>query len=145
MRTTLDTRDRLAPTKNPGAPPLPRHDVSQPVRPTLRIRLTRDDTRELGRYLSTIARRVRAAIDAHRGADGAEEPGEFIIDLSDATELPQAQLILLVTLLRRTVGSGTTFTLCGVRPMLLGSLVAFDLPDDVVVVDTTGRRWAGAK
>jgi hypothetical protein len=56
--------------------------------------------------------------------------------------VPQAQLILLVTLLRSIVGPDTPITLSGVRPMNLGSLVAYDLPGDVVVVDTRGRTWS---
>lgn len=145
MPATLDTRDQLTPTQNPGAPPLPRHDLSQPVRPTFRIQPTRDVASELGRYLSAIAAKVQATFDTHRGTGDAEVPSEVIIDLSHAAELPQAQLILLVTLLRRIVGNGTTITLSGVRPMILGSLVAFDLPEDVVVVDTRGRRWTNAR
>jgi hypothetical protein len=145
MPTTLDTRDQLAPTENPGAPLLPQHDLSKPVRPTFRIQPTRDVARELGRYLSAIAAKVQATFDTHRGTGDAEEPSELVIDLSHATELPQAQLILLVTLLRRIVGDRTTITLSGVRPMILGSLVAFDLPKDVVVVDTRGRRWTNAQ
>lgn len=145
MPTALDTRDQLAPTENPGGPPLPHHHVSTPSRPALRIQPPRDVARELGRYVSAIAAKVRATFDTYRGTGDAEKPSEVIIDLSHAAELPQAQLILLVTLLRRIVGNGTTITLSGVRPMILGSLVAFDLPDNVVVVDTRGRRWTNAQ
>ena len=98
---------------------------------------------QLDRYVPAIAAKARAIFDTHRG--DAEEPSELIIDLSHAAELPQSQLILLVTLLRRIVGDGPTITLSGVRPMILGSLVGFGLPDDVVVVDTRGREWSSAQ
>jgi hypothetical protein len=115
------------------------------VRPPFRIRPTREVARELGRYLPAITAQARAAFGTRRGTGAAGEPGELVIDLSHATALPQAQLILLVTLLRGIVGDGTTITLSGVRPMVLGSLVAFDLPGDVVVVDTRGRRWTNPR
>lgn len=142
MPTARDIRDQRAPTENPVAPP---QHASKPSRRVFRIHPTRDVARELGRYVSPIAAKVRATFDIHRGAGDAEEPSELIIDLSHAAQLPQAQLTLLLNLLRPIVGDGTTITLSGVRPMILGSLVAFDLPDDVVVVDTRGRRWTKAQ
>lgn len=131
MPTALD------PAVNPVAPPLHAPRLSRRV---LRIQPTRDVAGQLGRYVSAIAAKVRATF----GTGKAGEPSELIIDLSRAAELPQAQLTLLLSLLRHIVGNGTTITLSGVRPMILGSLVAFDLPDDVVVVDTRGRRWTSA-
>lgn len=116
--------------------PAPRH--------TVRIHPTREVAGQLGRYVSAIAADVRAAYDNRHDTGSAEEPGELIIDLSHAAVLPQAQLTLLVNVVRPIVGAGTTITLSGVRPMILGSLVAFDLPGDVVVVDTRGRRWTRA-
>jgi ABC-type transporter Mla MlaB component len=104
----------------------------------LRIRPSRHVAGQLGRYVSVIVAKVREAFD------DAEEPGELVIDLSQAIELPQAQLTLLLNLLRPAVGYGTVITLSDVRPMVLGSLVGFDLPDGVVVVDTRGRTWTSA-
>ncbi|MFI7672231.1 hypothetical protein [Actinophytocola sp. NPDC049390] len=106
-------------------------------RPALRIRPTRDVAGQLGRYVSAIVAKVRAAYDTG-------EPGELVIDLSHAATVPQAQLILLLNLLRPIVGNDTRITLSGMRPMNLGSLVGYDLPDNVVVVDTRGRRWTTA-
>jgi hypothetical protein len=115
---------------------------TQPAAGTaFRIALTRDVAEELGRYLTPITAAVRATFDAHRATTGTAAPAELVIDLTDAARLPQAQLTLLLTLLRPIVGDGTTITLSGVRPMILGALVAFDLPDDVVVTGTRGRRW----
>jgi hypothetical protein len=65
MATTLDTRGQLTPTENP--PP-------QPARRVLRIQPTRDVARELGRYVSAIAAKVRATFVTRRGAGDAEEP-----------------------------------------------------------------------
>ena len=124
-------------TESRSALSRPQH-TSHPSRPTLRIRPSRNVTAELGRYVSVMVAKVRETFD------DADEPGELVIDLSQAAELPQAQLTLLLNLLRPVVGTGTVITLSGVRPMVLGSLVGFDLPDGVVVVDTRGRTWTSA-
>jgi hypothetical protein len=128
----------LAPRGQPAVHALP-HVPSPSAGPTLRIQPSREVAGQLGRYVSAIAAKVRAAYD------DADEPAELIIDLSHAAEVPQAQLTLLVNVLRPIVGHDTTITVSGVRPMILGSLVVYDLPDDVVVVDTRGRRWTGAR
>jgi hypothetical protein len=130
MTATLERPSRLE-TPDPVVT-----TVSVADRPPLRITLSREVARELGRYVSAIADTVR---------DAEEKPRELDIDLSEAVELPQAQLVLLVNLVRAIVGDGTTITLSGVRPMNVGSLVAFGLPGDVVVIDSRGRRWAGAR
>lgn len=127
MTATLDTRNRQE---------IPDPAVSESARPPFRITLTREVARELGRYIPAITDKVRAA---------AEKPRELEIDLSEAAELPQAQLVLLVSLLRAVVGNGTTITLSGVRPRNVGWLVAYDLPGDVVVIDSRGRRYAGGR
>lgn len=130
MTATLERPSRLE-TPDPEVT-----RVSVADRLPLRITLSREVARELGRYVSAIADTVR---------DAEEKPREVDIDLSEAVELPQAQLVLLVNLVRAIVGDGTTITLSGVRPMNVGSLVAFGLPEDVVVIDSRGRRWAGAR
>lgn len=108
--------------------------------PPYRLWLTPEVARHLGRHLSPIVATVRAAFD-ERGTTGAAD--RLTIDLSAATDVPSAQLVLLVTLLRNALGGGVEITLSGVRPMVLGGLVTFDLPDDVVLIDARGRRWAG--
>ncbi|WP_459722118.1 hypothetical protein [Actinophytocola sp. KF-1] len=94
---------------------------------------------ELGRYVSAITAKTAATWEAEGNAG---VPHELVIDLSDAAQVPLSQLVLLVDLLRGVVGHGTTITLSGVRPMILGSLVAYGVPEGVVVIDNRGRRWA---
>ena len=133
MPTALETRGQPP----PAVATLSRH--APELTPTaLRIRLTSDVAKHLGRYVSAIAATLRAEFDTDRGT------GDLIIDLSQATEVPPAQLLLLVNLSRRIIGHGPTITLSGVRPMVLGPLTAFDLPDNVVVVDARGRQWTNA-
>jgi len=134
MSTTLETRGQPTP---PTATPL-RHPTPEPATPALRIRLTANVAKHLGRYVSAIAAKLQAEFDTRRGT------GDLIIDLSQAAEVPSAQLLLLITLSRRIIGHGPTITLSGLRPMTLGSLTTFDLPDDVVVVDARGRQWTNA-
>ncbi len=137
MSTVLDRRGSPAPTENPGAPSPPEH-TAQPSRSPYRIHLRRDVASELGRYVSAITAKTASGWEPHRGNAGAPE---LVIDLSDAAQVPLSPLVLLVDLLRGVVGHGTTITLSGVRPMILGSLVAYGVPEDVVVIDNRGRRW----
>ena len=142
MPTALDIRDQPAPTENPTAPP---QYASKPSQRAFRIQPTRDVARELGRYVSAIVAKVRATLDTHRGTGDAEEPSELIIELSHATQLPTGATDPSphpVATRRRQRHDHHTV---GRAPMVLGSLVAFDLPDDVVVVDTRGRRWTNAR
>ncbi|HUQ54818.1 MAG TPA: hypothetical protein VM306_04155 [Lentzea sp.] len=60
-----------------------------------------------------------------------------------APTVPGAQLVMLVKLLRRTLGKGVLIELAGVKPTILGSLVAFGIPLDVAVIDSRGRPWTG--
>jgi hypothetical protein len=114
--------------------------VQSPPRRTFRLRLAPHEVRELGRYLSVIVARVRAAMT------DVDEPGphsirKLTIDLAGAPTAPGAQLVLLVRLLRRTLGNGVLIELSGVRPTILTSLVAFGIPRDVTVIDARGRPW----
>lgn len=135
MPTALDVRGQAAPTEKPDPTALP---------PPRGLRLTRDVAKHLGRYVPAVTAKLRAELDTHQGPSDAVEPIELDIDLSDATEVPQSQLALLLTLLRRTIGNGRTITLSGVRPMVLNSLTTHGLPDDILVVDTRGRRWTNS-
>lgn len=115
--------------------------VQNQPRGIYRLRLTTDEVRELGKYLSVIVARVRAAM-----TDDPDEPErhsikKLTIDLAGAPTAPGAQLILLVKLLRRTLGSGVLIELSGVRPTILTSLVAFGIPREVAVIDSRGRPW----
>lgn len=109
----------------------------------MRLRMSSDVARELGRYISPIVAKVRSAFDERRRTQGSDEPDALTIDLSDASTVPGAQLILLVNLLRDTLGTSVVITLSGVRPMIMGSLVTFDLPRDLRVIDARGREWPG--
>lgn len=126
--------------------------LAAPVRPDraevverqpYRLRLTPHVAAELGRYLAPVVAEVRAAFEDRLRTRSPGGTDEITIDLSGAPTVPGAQLILLVTLLRQTVGNGVEITLAGVRPGILGSLVVFDLPPDVVLTDSRGRRWTG--
>ncbi|NGY65125.1 hypothetical protein G7043_40075 [Lentzea sp. NEAU-D13] len=115
--------------------------VHNPPRGTYRLRLTPDEVRELGKYLSVIVAKVRAAM-----TDDPDEPDlhsikKLTVDLAGAPTAPGAQLVLLVKLLRRTLGNGVLIELSGVRPTILASLVAFGIPRDVTVIDPRGRPW----
>jgi hypothetical protein len=68
---------------------------------------------------------------------------EVTVDLSAVPPIPAcAPLLLLFRLLRRVVSRTTKLVVVGVNPALTACLVA-GLPDDVLVVDQTGRRWPG--
>jgi hypothetical protein len=107
-----------------------------------RLRLTPDVARQLGRYVSPIVARVRTEFEDRRETD-PDGPDRITIDLAGAPTVPASQLILLVTLLRHAIGNGVQITLSGVTPAIMGSLVTFDTPPDVVLIDSRGRRWAG--
>lgn len=107
-----------------------------------RLWLAPDVASRLGRYISPIVAKVRTAFDARRQTRGTDEADTLTIDMSDAPNVPSAQLILLVNLLRHALGNGVEITLFGVKPTILGAFVTFDLPRDVVLIDSRGRRWA---
>jgi hypothetical protein len=69
---------------------------------------------------------------------------DLVVDLSAVPPTPiAAPLLLLVNLLRRLVGGDGRIEVVGVSPAILGALTAFDLPAEVTVTDTRGRRWPG--
>ncbi|WP_143035803.1 hypothetical protein [Lentzea fradiae] len=103
-----------------------------------RLRLAPREVRELRKYLSVIVARVRAAM-----IGGSRTPGKLVVDLDGATDVPVVQLVMLVKLLRRNLGGGVHIELSGVRPAVVGSLVAFGIPQDVSVTDSRGRAWTG--
>jgi hypothetical protein len=125
-----------------------RHQMAEPSRDgqnqprgIYRLRLTSEEVRELGKYLSAIVARVRAAMTDDPGEPGSHSIKKLTIDLAGAPTAPGAQLVLLVRLLRRTLGNGVLVELSGVRSTILASLVAFGIPRDVAVIDSRGRRW----
>jgi ABC-type transporter Mla MlaB component len=116
--------------------------VQSPPRGTYRLRLAPHEVRELRKYLSVIVARVRAAM-ADVGEPGPHSIKKVTIDLAGAPTAPGAQLVVLVRLLRRTLGEGVLIELSGVTPTILTSLVAFGIPQDVTVIDSRGRPWTG--
>lgn len=115
--------------------------VQSPPHGTYRLRLTPDEVRELGKYLSVIVARVRAAMTNDPDEPDLHSIKKLTIDLTGALTAPGAQLVMLVRLLRRTLGDGVLIELSGVGPMILTSLVAFGIPRDVTVIDSRGRPW----
>lgn len=114
--------------------------VTQSTAPTrYRLRVPPDIGRQLDRYVSAMVLELRRRFE-NRGFGGS---GEVVLDLSDVSVVPGSALVLLVNLLRRTLGDGVGITLTGVRPAILASLTAFDLPDGVAVIDSRRRRWPG--
>jgi hypothetical protein len=109
------------------------------TRQPYRLWLAPEVARQLGRYLSPILAQIRTAFEDRHGTGGTDE---LAIDMSAASTAPAAQLVLLVTLLRNALGNDVRITLSGVRPAILGSLVTFDIPRGVVLIDSRGRRWA---
>ena len=75
------------------------------------------------------------------GEPGRHPIRKLTIDLTGAPTAPAAQLVLLVRLLRRTLGDGVLIELSGVTPMIRTSLVVFGVPRDVAVIDSRGRSW----
>jgi hypothetical protein len=127
--------------ENSGTSELP-HRVPDTRRPPHRLWLAPEVARHLGRYLSPIVATLRAVFDDRRQNQGDDETDRLTIDMSDASTVPGAQLVFLITLLRQAFGNGVEITLSGVKPTALGALVDFEIPRDVVVIDSRGRRWA---
>jgi hypothetical protein len=105
----------------------------------VRLVLTADDVETLHRRIPELVRRVRQQLLS--SPDGPRR--DLIVDLSAVPPSSTvAPLLFLVRLLRRLVGDGK-IDIIGVTPALVGALTAFELPDDVTVVDVRGRRWPG--
>jgi hypothetical protein len=114
--------------------------VAEPVRDyeSIVISLTADQAMSLQRSIPLVIAGVRRQL-----AGRASAIVEVTVDLSAVPPIPAcAPLLLLFRLLRRVVGPTTKLVVVGVSPALTACLVA-GLPDDVLVVDQTGRRWPG--
>lgn len=110
-----------------------------PIR--LRMRVSTDIGKELDRYVSAIVTDLRRRFAECREHQVADVADEVVLDLSEASAVPHSALVLLVNLLRRTLGDDVTITLAGVGPAILAPLTAFDLPERVAVIDSRRRRW----
>jgi hypothetical protein len=117
----------------PSAPPIA-------AREPVRIQVTPDDARTLHRSIPRLVDRARRGLAASPGTTRRD----IVVDLSAVPPTPiAAPLLLLVNLLRRLVGGNGRIEVIGVSPALAGALTAFDLPVEVTVTDTSGRRWPG--
>jgi hypothetical protein len=126
--------DRIVPETAPA--PVPTAPAAQPVR----IRVTPDDARTLHRSIPRLVAEARRRLAASPGTPGRD----LVVDLSAVPPTPiAAPLLLLVNLLRRLVGSDGRIDAVGVSPALAAALTAFDLPAEVTVTDTRGRRRPG--
>lgn len=134
------TTTQLDPAPAVGGGPVESRDTSDAPRPPYSLRLPPDVAADLGRYVSAIVAKVSATYTEDAEAKQADH---LTLDLSAVTTVPIAQLVLLVDLLRRDLGNHVAITLSGVRPAILGSLVAFSIPRGVDVIDSRGRRWRG--
>lgn len=108
-----------------------------------RMRVPQDIAGVLDRYVSAIIADLRRRFEESgkdRSADGSRE---VILDLTDVSNVPHSALVLLVNLIRRTLGDGVTITLTGVSPAVLAPLTASAFPDGVVVIDSRRRTWPG--
>jgi hypothetical protein len=102
------------------------------------ISLTVDQAMSLQHSIPLLIADVRRQL-----AGRASSLTEVTVDLSAVPPIPAcAPLLLLFRLLRRVVSRTTKLVVVGVNPALTACLVA-GLPDDVLVVDQTGRRWPG--
>jgi hypothetical protein len=102
------------------------------------ISLTADQAMSLQHSIPLVIADVRRQL-----AGRASSLTEVTVDLSAVPPIPAcAPLLLLFRLLRRVVSRTTKLVVVGVNPALTACLVA-GLPDDVLVVDQTGRRWPG--
>jgi hypothetical protein len=76
------------------------------------------------------------------GAEGGGGYTELLVDLSDVpTTACCAELVFLAGLLRRVLGPQVPVSLIGVNPALAAPLIGGGMPDDVMMIDTRGRRW----
>lgn len=108
-----------------------------------RMRIPQDIAGKLDRYVSAIVADLRRRFEdrgKNRSADGSRA---VVLDLTGVSEVPHSALILLVTLLRRTLGDDVAITLTGVGPAVLAPLTALEFPPGVEVIDSRRRRWPG--
>lgn len=133
--TAVATRGGVAVATSGGAQPPRLTDGREAVV----VRVTAEDVATLHRRISVLVRKVRHKLASR--ADGAQH--ELVLDLSEVPPVPAvAPLLLLIGLLRRSLGPVGRVDVIGVNPALAGALTAFDLPDGVGLVDARGRRRA---
>lgn len=125
------------------ATPLVSATAQNRVSARVRVRVPQDIAGVLDRYVSAIVAALRRRFEDRGTTRAVGGSREVILDLTDVSSVPHSALILLVNLLRRTLGDDLTVTLAGVSPAVLAPLTASDFPDGVVAIDSRGRRWPG--
>jgi hypothetical protein len=105
----------------------------------VRLTVTADDVETLHHRIPELVGRVRQQL---LSSPDSPRP-DLVVDLSAVPPSSAvAPLLFLVHLLRRLVGGGK-IDIIGVTPALVGGLTAFELPNNVTVIDVRGRRWPG--
>jgi ABC-type transporter Mla MlaB component len=104
------------------------------------LRVTPEDVRTLHRRIPELVGQVRQQL---RSSSGSTQR-HIVLDLSAVPPTPiAAPLLFLVHLLRRLVNDKGKIDVIGVTPALRAALIAYDLPDNITVIDAHGRRWPG--
>jgi hypothetical protein len=119
---------------------MPRPRATERVEPeaeSISVSVTFDQATDLHHSIPVLVRDVRRQLRRRRG-----NPGDRVtIDLSAVPPVPAcAPLLLLFGLVRRVVGAKPDIVVTGTSPALAACLVA-GLPEGVVVVDQSDRRW----
>lgn len=117
------------------------HPAAEPVRPVrdqIVLTITADQAQSLHRSIHLLVDSARRQL-ARRGGVGAG----MTVDLWAVPPTPAcASLLLLFRLLRQLLRPTSEIVVIGVTPALAPCLMA-RLPDGVLMVDQTGRRWPG--
>jgi hypothetical protein len=96
-----------------------------------------DEVAVLHCSIPVLVDRVRLQLASRSGGAGRE----VVLDLSAVPPMPTAApLLFLIRLLRRLTGPGGRIDVTGVT-RLTAALVTHDLPDNLTLVKTRGRRW----
>jgi hypothetical protein len=128
-------------THLPG-PPEFRHspDASAVPADTVVVALTAEHAWSMHNTIPMLLSTVRRQL-----ANRRHETRVVVVEL-DLTAVPPtpicAPLLRLITLLLQVAGRSSEVVVTGASPALAAGLIA-GLPDRVVVVDQTGRRWPG--
>jgi hypothetical protein len=100
------------------------------------LHITADQVRNLHRTIPVLIADIRQRLAEQR------DDLDIMLDLSAVPPTPAAApLLFLVNLLRRIASPNMEIVVVGVAPALAAAMTAYDLPQNVTLVDTRGRRW----
>jgi hypothetical protein len=100
------------------------------------LHITADQARNLHRTIPVLVADIRQRLAGQR------DELNIMLDLSAVPPTPAAApLLFLVNLLRRITSPNLEIVVVGVAPALAAAMTAYDLPQNVTLVDTRGRRW----